>query len=102
MAVPLSPGVRYHRDGGHTVRLELTGPVDPASVGRAIRDVAAEGPGVLLMDLRRIASVDPASLTRVLDALRAVRRDGVTVAVMPGATTVRRVLGSAAAGRRDR
>ena len=99
MAVPLSPGVHYHRDGGHTVRLELTGPVDPASVGRAIRDVAAEGPGVLLMDLRRVASVDSASLTR---ALRAVRRDGLTVAVMPGATTVRRVLGSAAAGRRDR
>lgn len=77
------------------VRLEVNGDVDPAAAPRvehAIHDVAAERPAVLVVDLRGVSAVDSASLTRVLDALRAVRRGGLTVAVMPGATTVRSVL----------
>ena len=102
MALPLSSSVRYHRDGGHMVRLELTGAVDPASVDRAIRGVAAERPSALVLDLRRVSSVDSDGLTRVLDALRGVGSDGLKVAVIPGVTTVRRVLQLRSARRKER
>ena len=99
MPQPASPGpeagVRRHRDGRHIVRLEVSGDVDPAVAPRvehAIHDVAAERPAVLVVDLRRVAAFDSASLARVLDALQAVRRADLAVAVMPGATTVRGVL----------
>ena len=102
MSVPLSSGVRYHRDSGHMVRLELTGAVDPASVDRAIRGAAAERPSTLVLDLRRVSSVDSDSLARVLDALRGVGSDGLKVAVIPGVTTVRRVLQLRSARRNER
>ena len=99
MPPPASPGpeagVRRHRVGRRIVRLEVSGDVDPAAAPRvehAIHDVASERPAVLVVDLRGVRAVDSASLARVLDALRAVRRAGLTVAVMPSATTVRRVL----------
>ena len=99
MPPPASPGpeadVRRHGDGRRIVRLELVGDVDPGLTPRvehAIRDVAAERPAVLVVDLRGVSAVDSACLERVLDALRAVGRAGLTVAVMPGATTARSVI----------
>lgn len=99
MPPPASPGpaagLRRHRDGRRIVRLEVSGDVDSAvapTVEHAIHDVAAERPAVLVVDLRGVSAIDSASLARVLDALRAVKRAGLTVAVMPSATTVRSVL----------
>jgi anti-anti-sigma factor len=99
MPPPASPGpeadVRRHRDGRRIVRLEVSGDVDPAVAPRvehAIHDVAAERPAVLVVDLRGVSAFESASLVRVLDALQAVRRTDLAVAVMPGAITVRSVL----------
>ncbi len=102
MSVPLSTGVRYHHDSGHTVRLELMGAVDPVSIDRAIRGAAAERPSTLVLDLRRVSSVDSDSLARMLDALRGIGSDGLKVAVIPGVTTVRRVLQLRSARRNER
>lgn len=99
MPPPASPGpeayVRRHADGRRIVRLELTGHVDSAVTPRvehAIRDVVAEQPAVLIMDLRGVSTVNSTSLAQVLDVLRAVGRAGLAVAVMPGPTTLQSVL----------
>jgi ABC-type transporter Mla MlaB component len=102
MSLPLATGVRYHRDSGHMVRLELMGAVDPASIDRAIRGAAAERPTTLVLDLRRVSSVDSDTLARVLDALRGVGSDRLKVGVIPGVTTVRRVLQLRSARRKER
>jgi ABC-type transporter Mla MlaB component len=102
MSLPLATGVRYHRDSGHMVRLELMGAVDPASIDRAIRGAAAERPSTLVLDLRRVSSVDSDTLARVLDALRGVGSDRLKVGVIPGVTTVRRVLQLRSARRKER